>query len=79
MPRTTSLLSSPLLDSSGGPALARLAVGEDVEGVSVVCSEGRRQIKSSVDSYDEKKQEGDVSGTQFRLQFRRRSNFGATC
>jgi hypothetical protein len=32
-----------------------LAVGEDGEGVGVVYSEGRRQIKSSVDSYDEKK------------------------
>jgi hypothetical protein len=37
-----------------GPALARLAIGEDVEDVSVVYSEERRQIKSSVDSYDEK-------------------------
>jgi hypothetical protein len=39
------------------PALARLAIGKDVESVSVVHSEGRRQIKSSVDSYDETKRE----------------------
>ena len=53
------VLVSPNIQSTkeNGPALARLAIGEDVEGVSVVYSEGRRQIKSSVDSYDEKKQE----------------------
>ncbi|KAM0815606.1 hypothetical protein AB5N19_01405 [Seiridium cardinale] len=40
-----------------GKALARLAVGEDVEGVSGKYFEGQKEIKSSKDSYDEKKQE----------------------
>jgi hypothetical protein len=62
LPRVVLLLwvlVSPNIRSTkeNGPALARLAIGEDVEGVNVVYSEGRRQIKSSVDSYDEKKQE----------------------
>jgi len=62
LPRVVSLLwvlVSPKIHwtKENGPALARLAIGEDVEGVSVVYSEGRRQVKSSVDSYDEKKQE----------------------
>jgi len=45
------MLVSPKIHSTkeNGPALARLAIGEDVEGVSVVYSEGRTQIKSSVD------------------------------
>jgi len=38
-------------------ALARLAVGEDVEGVSGKYFEGMKQIKSSVESYVEEKQE----------------------
>lgn len=40
-----------------GTALARLAVGRDVEGLSGVYFEGLREIKSSVDSYDQAKQE----------------------
>lgn len=40
-----------------GEALARLAVGEDVEGVSGRYFEGRREIPSSKDSLDEAKQE----------------------
>jgi hypothetical protein len=49
------VLVSPNIHSTkeNGPALARLAIGEDVEGASVVYSEGRRQIKSSIDSCDE--------------------------
>lgn len=41
---------------SGG-ALARLAADGDVEGVSGVYFEGRKEIKSSVVSYEEEKQE----------------------
>jgi hypothetical protein len=50
------VLVSPNIHSTkeNGPTLARLAIGDNVEGVSMVYSEGRRQIKSSVDSYDEK-------------------------
>lgn len=40
-----------------GEALARLAVGGDVEGKSGIYYEGTKEIKSSKDSYDEKKQE----------------------
>jgi len=40
-----------------GLALARLAAGEDVEGVSGVYFEGMRELKSSVDSYDMEKQD----------------------
>jgi NAD(P)-dependent dehydrogenase (short-subunit alcohol dehydrogenase family) len=40
-----------------GAALARLAVGADVEGVSGVYFEGLKEIKSSDDSYDRAKQE----------------------
>ncbi|KAJ6109200.1 hypothetical protein N7486_001434 [Penicillium sp. IBT 16267x] len=40
-----------------GEALARLAVGEDVEGVSGRYFEGKREIPSSKDSLDEAKQE----------------------
>jgi NAD(P)-dependent dehydrogenase (short-subunit alcohol dehydrogenase family) len=40
-----------------GFALARLAAGEDVEGVSGVYFEGLREIKSSVASYDVEKQD----------------------
>jgi NAD(P)-dependent dehydrogenase (short-subunit alcohol dehydrogenase family) len=40
-----------------GLALARLAAGEDVEEVSGAYFEGRREIKSSVDSYDVEKQD----------------------
>lgn len=62
MPRMLPLLR--LLVSSNvhspkesGAALARLAVSKDVEGSSGVYYEGQRKIKSSEDSYDEKKQE----------------------
>ncbi|KAJ5634719.1 hypothetical protein N7528_002561 [Penicillium herquei] len=40
-----------------GQALARLAVSPDVEGISGVYFEGKKEIKSSQDSYDEDKQE----------------------
>ncbi|KAI1089365.1 NAD(P)-binding protein [Rostrohypoxylon terebratum] len=40
-----------------GAALARLAIGEDVEGVSGKYFEGVKEIRSSKDSYDEVKQE----------------------
>lgn len=40
-----------------GANLARLAVGEDVQGVSGKYFEGHREIKSSKDSYDETKQD----------------------
>ncbi|KAJ5682243.1 hypothetical protein N7462_005408 [Penicillium macrosclerotiorum] len=40
-----------------GAALARLAVGSDVEGASGMYFEGRKKIKSSQLSYDEAKQE----------------------
>jgi len=40
-----------------GAALARLAVGADVEGVSGRYFEGVQDLKSSVDSYDERKQD----------------------
>jgi hypothetical protein len=53
------LLVSPNVHSpqESGTALARLAVGEDVEGVSGKYFEGMKQIKSSVESYVEEKQE----------------------
>ncbi|RYP72450.1 hypothetical protein DL771_004245 [Monosporascus sp. 5C6A] len=41
-----------------GPALARLAVDDDVAGISGEYYEGLRPIKSNADSYDEAKQEG---------------------
>lgn len=40
-----------------GEALARLAVGQDMEGVSGKYFEGREEIKSSVESYVKEKQE----------------------
>lgn len=40
-----------------GSALARAAVGEDVDGVSGKYLEGTKEIKSSTQSYDEAKQE----------------------
>ncbi|KAH8904750.1 dehydrogenase/reductase [Coniochaeta sp. PMI_546] len=40
-----------------GAALARLAIGADVEGVSGKYFEGLKEIKSSKDSYDESKQD----------------------
>ncbi|KAJ6145456.1 hypothetical protein N7470_009351 [Penicillium chermesinum] len=46
-----------MLFSENGASLARLAVGDDVKGVSGVYFEGRREIKSSQDSYVESKQE----------------------
>lgn len=45
------------LQQESGLALARLAVGSDVEGTSGRYYEGLKPIDSSVDSYDEKKQE----------------------
>jgi NAD(P)-dependent dehydrogenase (short-subunit alcohol dehydrogenase family) len=53
------LLVSPNIHSAqeSGANLARLAVGTDVKGVSGVYFEGDHEIKSSVDSYDEVKQE----------------------
>ncbi|ETS80873.1 hypothetical protein PFICI_08402 [Pestalotiopsis fici W106-1] len=46
-----------------GQALARLAIGIDVAGVSGKYFEGLKQISSSIDSYDEKKQEDIWSWT----------------
>lgn len=43
--------------AESGAALARLAVGADVEGVSGKYFEGLKEIKSSKDSYDERKQD----------------------
>lgn len=40
-----------------GANLARLATAKDVEGLTGVYFEGDHQIKSSMDSYDEVKQE----------------------
>ncbi|KAJ5627708.1 hypothetical protein N7490_009936 [Penicillium lividum] len=53
------LLISPNIHTprESGEALARLAVGEDVEGVSGRYFEGRNVILSSKDSLDESKQE----------------------
>lgn len=53
------LVVSPNIHSAeeSGEALARLAVGSDVEGFSGRYYEGRREIKSSKLSYDEDKQE----------------------
>jgi NAD(P)-dependent dehydrogenase (short-subunit alcohol dehydrogenase family) len=53
------LLFSPNVHSpqESGMALARLAVGEDVEGVSGKYFEGMKQIRSSVESYVKEKQE----------------------
>lgn len=52
-------LVSPNVHSprESGEALARLAVAEDVEGVSAKYFEGMKEIKSSVDSYVKEKQE----------------------
>lgn len=43
--------------AESGAALARLAVGADVEGTTGKYFEGLKEIRSSVDSYDEGKQE----------------------
>ncbi|KAF7876774.1 hypothetical protein EAF04_001857 [Stromatinia cepivora] len=43
--------------AESGAALARLAIGADVEGATGRYFEGLEEIKSSVDSYDENKQE----------------------
>ena len=43
--------------AESGAALARLAVGSEVEGVSGRYFEGLEEIKSSRDSYDEGKQD----------------------
>jgi NAD(P)-dependent dehydrogenase (short-subunit alcohol dehydrogenase family) len=53
------LLVSPNIHrpQESGAALARLAVGGDVEGVSGKYFEGMKQIKSSVESCDKEKQE----------------------
>ncbi|KAJ9149320.1 Dehydrogenase reductase protein [Pleurostoma richardsiae] len=53
------LLLSPNIHKpeESGAALARAAVGSDLQGVSGKYFEGLKEIKSSKDSYDEKKQE----------------------
>ncbi|KAJ5291263.1 hypothetical protein N7478_000514 [Penicillium angulare] len=53
------LLISPNIHTAqeSGEALAILAVGSDVEGVSGAYFEGKKKIESSKDSYDEEKQE----------------------
>jgi NAD(P)-dependent dehydrogenase (short-subunit alcohol dehydrogenase family) len=53
------LLLSPNVHSveESGAALARLAIGTTVEGKSGVYYQGLKEIKSSEDSYDQKKQE----------------------
>jgi NAD(P)-dependent dehydrogenase (short-subunit alcohol dehydrogenase family) len=53
------LLISPNIHTprESGAALARLAVGDDVEGVSGVYYEGLKEIKSSEASYDRANQE----------------------
>jgi len=45
------------LPQESGASLARLAVSPELEGVSGVYYEGKKEIKSSEASYDEKKQE----------------------
>lgn len=62
MPRAVPLLRvvvSPNthMPAESGAALARLAVGADVEGVRGLYYEGLKPIESSKDSYDEEKQE----------------------
>jgi NAD(P)-dependent dehydrogenase (short-subunit alcohol dehydrogenase family) len=53
------LLISPNIHNpeESGAALARLATGADVDGVSGKYFEGLKEIKSSKDSYDERKQD----------------------
>ena len=53
------LLASSNIHSpkESGKYLARLAIGDDVKGISGVYYEGHKQIKSSTESYDEAKQE----------------------
>lgn len=53
------LLISPNIHTAkeSGESLARLAIGSDLEGTSGVYFEGRKEIKSSKESYDKKKQE----------------------
>lgn len=43
--------------AESGASLARLAVAKEVEGITAVYFEGAKEIKSSVESYDEVKQE----------------------
>ena len=62
LPRAIPLLRrlvSPNIHTAqeSGLALARLAVGSDVVGVSGKYFEGRKQIESSVESYEVPKQE----------------------
>ncbi|KAK9482439.1 hypothetical protein V1527DRAFT_447339 [Lipomyces starkeyi] len=62
LPRMLPLLRRLVLPNihtpkESGAALAWLAVSPDVEGTSGVYYEGRKQIKSGEESYDEKKQE----------------------
>jgi len=62
LPRAVPLLKrvmSPNVHTprDSGSALARLAVGDDVEGISGKYFEGLREIQSSGDSFDEGKQE----------------------
>ncbi|KAJ6013808.1 hypothetical protein N7540_008399 [Penicillium herquei] len=53
------VLMYPNIDTpqESGEALARLVVSSDVEGISGAHFQGRKEIKSSQDSYDEAKQE----------------------
>ena len=59
------LLISPNihLPEESGRNLARLAVGDDVQGVTGKYFEGSKEIKSSVVSYEEEKQEELWNGT----------------
>ncbi|EMR61893.1 putative dehydrogenase reductase protein [Eutypa lata UCREL1] len=45
------------INAESGASLARLAIADDVAGVSGKYFEGRKEIKSSRDSYDERKQD----------------------
>ena len=62
MPRTLPLVRLAITPNThtvqeSAAALARLALGEDLEGKSGLYYEGMKPIPSSVESYDEKKQE----------------------
>lgn len=62
MPKMTPLLKAVLTPnihkpSESGESLARLAASDEMAGVTGKYFEGRKEIKSSVDSYDEKKQD----------------------
>lgn len=57
MPLLKCVMGNVHTAEESGRDLARLAVGNDVEGVSGKYFEGSREIKSSEDSYDQGKQE----------------------